>query len=101
MAASRAPEAYSHFVWRGTGKGEGYTKIVLNPPWIARHNSRPTQRVTTCTLRRLIKAEFEEAHELRCEKLSEARSGVSAASTGRHEPAMEQIGADSTDRAQA
>jgi len=31
LPLSRAPEAYSHFVHRGVGKGQDYTKVVLKP----------------------------------------------------------------------
>ena len=31
LPLSKAPEAYAHFVERGLGKGQGYTKIVLKP----------------------------------------------------------------------
>ena len=31
LPLSRAPEAYAHFVMRGVGKGEEYTKVVLKP----------------------------------------------------------------------
>jgi glutathione-independent formaldehyde dehydrogenase len=31
LPLSKAPDAYSHFVHRGVGKGEGYTKVVLKP----------------------------------------------------------------------
>ncbi|MBZ5583261.1 MAG: glutathione-independent formaldehyde dehydrogenase [Acidobacteriia bacterium] len=31
MPLSKAPDAYSHFVWRGVGQGKDFTKVVLKP----------------------------------------------------------------------